>query len=244
MITPSDLELFQKCRAKWQLSKSNREDVLSNRQQSEYLRALTRTLYRMYAWRMSNNKPMTRHAIREHWDQNWWAGELDKGDRENKDILNKAANGWQLLEKYWARVYKQELDLLPIGVNFEFNTYIDHILFTTHIDVALSDPEGKITFVEFGPAQLEWQLYTSLGTKLQVVTLASSLDKPPVAKKYIDLTSRKTDFIEKTLNISDEYYQNASKLVANVTQDIRSGVIYCTPSSECTDCPYGKECWF
>lgn len=240
MVTPAELEVFQTCPALWKLTRQ--DGGFAAHIESDYILALKKTLFRMYAWRMSNDKPMRYESVREQWDKNWWANKLDEGDQNQAELMDMAAKGWMWLEKYWGEIYIQETNLHPISINFEFSLYQNELHHRIHVDLLLADNDQRITVVNFSERKTEWALYNSLATKAQIVALTTGLTIPPVKMLYYDLTAKDIKF--KNLNISPKYLREAQKVVGHVSQMIRNEAIYTSPSRHCSSCPYKGKCWF
>jgi hypothetical protein len=240
MITPHEMEIFQSCRAKWKLAKENGE---TTRKDSDYFLAMRRTIFQMYSWLQEKDRFMTDRQVRERWDKNWWAASLDEGNLTQDEIFEKAANGWMVLEEYWADKYISEPELTPVGVNFEFSIYPHDIHCRIHADLILSDQNGRFYFRQFGGKQTDWQIYNSLGTKLEILGLAKVLGYPPKKKNHIDLLSKKTKMGEKNLTVTPAYMRSSMAVIDNVCMALKNKAIYTSPSPSCSDCPYTGKCW-
>jgi len=240
MITPYEMEIFQSCRAHWKLAKE-KGDIIE--EESNYFLALRKTIFQMYSWLQEKDRFMTDRQVRERWDKNWWATSLDEGNVEQSEILSKATEGWMILEDYWANKYIKEPHLTPVGVNFEFSVYQCDIHYRIHIDLILSDPDGRFYFRQFGNRKNNWQIYNGLTTKLEVFGLTKVLGLSPVKKSYIDLLSKKTKIDEKSLNIKPDYLRNSAAILNNVSMALKDKAFYASPSKSCITCPYKGKCW-
>jgi hypothetical protein len=240
MITPYEMEIFQSCRARWKFAKENgKVDEIKN----DYLSALRKTIFQMYSWLIEKDRFMTDRQVRERWDKNWWASSMDEGVLEQDEILNKAADGWMTLESYWSEKYISEPSLTPVGINFEFSTYQNDIHYRIHADLVLSDKDGNFRYRQFGSKKTDWQMYSSLGTKLEIIGLGQVLGSIPIRKSHIDLLSGKTKVDEKILTITPTYLRSSMSIIDNVSMAFKNKAIYTSPSQSCSDCPYKGKCW-
>lgn len=240
MITPYELEIFQICRAKWKLAKENGEII---KEDSRYLLALRKTIFQMYSWLQEKDRLITDRQVRERWDKNWWAASLDEGVLSQEQILEKAGIGWMILENYWGEKYINEPHLVPVGVNFEFSIYPNDVHCRIHADLVLADKDGRFFFRQFGGKQTDWQIYSSLGTKLEVLGLTEALGSPPIEKSCIDLLSKKTKINEKSLIVTPTYLRNSISVINNVSMAIKEKAIYTSPGLSCSECKYKGKCW-
>jgi hypothetical protein len=240
IILPHELETFQACPARWKLRD---KFPLTITEPSDYIFALKRTVFRMYAWQMSNNKHMSPKSVRDYWDQQWWASGMQDETKDNTEVFERAANGWMLLERFYHNIYTRD-GVLPVGVNFGFNLEIGTIDYKIHLDLILSDRDGIIEFIELGGKRSEWQIYTSLATKLEVCGLTNILQAPPSKKIHLDFSSKKTDYVQKILNLTPEYTADATELIACVSDIIQSDTIHASWSDSCKTCPAAGKCWY
>jgi hypothetical protein len=241
LITPTDIEIYQHCPARWKLRK---QFPIEEYKYSEYIQAIRKTIFSMYSWQMSSGRCMKLSSVRERWDQNWWLIESSKKkDRSQIQVFDTAANGWMIIQKYWANIYK-EYPAIPVGINFLYTYQLDNLGFRIEYDIMLADKAGDITYIQLGKPITEWQLYTSLKTKLEVVCLADTIGKPPVHMKYIDVISRKQSYLEKIINIDDNYINQAKKIISMTASYMKDNVVYSSPSDSCKKCPAKGKCWY
>jgi hypothetical protein len=240
MITPREIEIFQSCRARWKLAKENGE---IGEEEDDYFFALRKTIFQMYSWLQEKDRFITDRQVRERWDKNWWAASMDEGVLEQDQILDKAADGWMMLENYWSEKYIGEPHLTPVGINFEFSTYQKDIHYRIHADLVLADKDGRFYYRQFGGKKTDWNMYNSLATKLEILGLAQVLGHPPARKSHIDLLSEKTKISEKTLNITPAYLRSSMNILDNISMALKNRAIYTSPSRSCSDCPYTGKCW-
>ncbi len=240
MITPSEIEIFQSCRARWKMAKENGE---IDEKEDDYLFALRKTIFQMYSWLQEKDRFITDRQVRERWDKNWWAAAMDDGTLKQDQILDKASKGWMTLENYWSEKYIAEPHLTPVGINFEFSTYQNDIHYRIHVDLVLADKEGRFYYRQFGGKKTDWNIYNSLATKLEILGLAKVLGHPPVRKSYIDLLSKDTKIDEKGLNITPPYLRSSMTIINNISMALKHKAIYTSQSQSCKDCPYLGKCW-
>ena len=234
------MEIFQTCRAKWKLAKAKGEVT---RKDTRYFLALRKTLFQMYSWLQEKDRYMSDRQVRERWDKNWWSASLDEGVLSQEEILDRATSGWMVLEDYWGKKYIEEPHLTPVGINFEFSIYPNDVHCRIHADLVLADKKDRFCFRQFGGKQIDWQIYNSLGTKLEILGLAEALDRPPVEKNYIDLLSKKTKIDEKNLIVTPAYLRSSMRVINNATMAIKEKAIYTSPSNSCPQCEYAGKCW-
>ena len=237
MITPKELELFQHCPAKWQLAKTNQ--VSLGEPPNDYVRALKRIIYRMYAWKMSNNKPMPKESVRNYWDKNWKTESAD--EHEVARNLDQAAKGWLVLEKFWWEFYT-ERNYTPIGVNYEFSHDFNGLHIRVHSDLTLVDEDDNIVFVEICEPKTEWEIFTSLATKAEVLAFTEKIDKP-TTKIFLELNKDSNEIKVKEFKVTTDYIGKAEASLIPVAVATRHGGIYASPSSDCKDCPFRGQCW-
>ena len=80
----------------------------------------------MYTYLQEKHKLLSLKQIKDRWDKNWYLEALKEKICTNPEILDHTVNGWLLLENYWNKYYIQE-SLIPVGINFEFSTFIYNI---------------------------------------------------------------------------------------------------------------------
>jgi hypothetical protein len=238
MIEQKELDVFQVCRTKWKLARDTHEIFQS---EDDYYLAIKKTIFQMYSWLLEKEKLMTEVQVRERWDKNWWATSIENGVREQSEVLDKAATGWILLQKYWETKYLTEVNLNPVGINFEFSSYIHDVHYRIHTDLILGDKNGHFVYRQLGGKLTEAQLYTNLSTKLEVIGLTTALKLPPLNKSHIDITSK--GLVEKSLNITPDFLRQAGNIISNISLGIKEGIIYPSPSRSCSDCLYNNKCW-
>ncbi len=240
MITPKELNIFQKCRLQWKFSK--KEDFISLPILNSYQLAIKKTVFQMYTYLQEKHKLLSLKQIKDRWDKNWYLEALKEKICTNPEILDHTVNGWLLLENYWNKYYIQE-SLIPVGINFEFSTFIYNIHYRIHIDLAFVDEEKKFHYRQFSLAKNEWEIYNHLSTKLEIVGLNDCLKVSPINLRYFDLESRKTELLERNLNISPDYFHNSKMIITDISSSIKNEVIYPCISEECRACKYNKQCW-
>jgi len=240
MITPSEIDTFQRCRALWKLS---RENGLPFEEENDYLSALRKTIFQMYSWLQEKDRFMTDRQVRERWDKNWWAAATEENILQKETILNLATNGWMVLEDYWNNKYLAEPKLIPIGINFEFSVYCQNVHYRIHTDLVLSDKDGRFYYRQFGNRKNEWQIYNNLSTKLEIFGLTEVLGCPPAKKSHIDLLSKKTKISEKTLTTTPAYLHSCISTINSISMAVKNNAIYTSPSDSCTTCPFSGKCW-
>ena len=239
LLTPADLAQWQRCPAKWSLQGQPVYPPVY----SEYIEALRKTIFQLYARRLAGKgHHYVKHtSAKELWDKNWWARQ-NKGSADHSELYQSAADGWLLLEKFWGEVYLKE-EALPLAINFEFSLDIGGLQYRIHEDLTLATEDGRIIIIELGGLQKEWDYYNSLGTKLEIYALEKSVEKTPTQKIYIDLASKKREFMRKELNIDSEYAKHCGKIVTAVSKAIAAGAVYASPSENCVSCPVRSDCW-
>jgi len=178
LINSYEMELFQRCKARWKFNNDKRIGLIPDFYLDPYLSAIRKTIFQCYAWLQEKNKLMTDTQLRERWDKNWWMWCLDNKEKyplEQKELMDKAADGWTIVGKIWEDIYLANPQSMPIGVNFEFSHYQKNALFRVHVDVVTADPKKGITFIELGTKTTARDLYCSLKTKLESVALFNAL---------------------------------------------------------------------
>jgi hypothetical protein len=241
IIASEELEIYQSCPARWKLLD---QYPFIQPQPSDYIQALKKTIYNMYAWLMSNNRFISKKSAQAYWDHIWWEkGMNDDSVKDKKQIFQSAADGYLLLEKFHTNIYKNP-DYLPAGINFDFNYKNNHIDYKVHLDLILSNKDGRITYMELGGKRSEWQIFTSLATKLEIAGLVQTLEKPPIRKLHIDLASHKTNYKETVLQITPEYVADAERTIVSVSDSISNNAIYTSWSESCKTCLVAGKCWY
>lgn len=233
MITQRELDTFQSCRAKWHLQIANNLPLES---ESQYEIAIKRTVFQMYSWLQEKEKLMTETQVKDRWDRNFLACVTT----DDIPSIESAANGWLMLKKFWEEKYLVEANLYPIGVNFEFSTYIYDVHYRIHIDILLADKDGNLILRQLGSRATPWGLYSQLSTKLEVTGIAEVMNKVITKKSNISIS--KADDV--TINITPQYYKSCSSIIASISRDIRDRAIYASPGSKCDSCPVADKCWF
>lgn len=240
IILPHELEIFQSCPALWKLQD---QFPVSIPTPSAYTVALKNTIYRMFGWQMSNNRYLAPASVRDYWDQQWWATGIRDETKNNVEVFNKAANGWILLEKFYHNIYTRK-SWLPIGVNFETNWQVGNIDHRIHFDLILADRDGTIELIELGGKRSEWQMYTSLITKVQTCGFTKIFQAPPARKLHIDLVSRETNYLQKVLNLTPEYISDSMRILSSVSKALQTNNVYASWSDSCKTCPAAGKCWY
>jgi len=240
IINAHELDTFQSCPARWKLRD---QYPIESLYQSDYIKAISKTIYYMYSYSMSTGNPISSKSARNFWDQQWWVPGMNKEEKNQELLFKQAADGWLLLQKFHSEFYKK-LQYLPIGTNFKLSMNSNKLEFRLPIDLILVNNKGQIEYIELGKKRSSWQIYTSIKTKFEVCALNESLDKAPVKKLYIDLTSSKTSYTVKTLNIDSAYIDNAIRTTSLVKNIIISDTIIPAWSSNCKKCICAGKCWF
>jgi hypothetical protein len=235
MITQRDLDIFQICPARWRLSKNSHKVQKEN----IYCQALKKTVFQMYSWLQEKDKFMTENQVRERWDKNF----LDMGNRVDNASL--AVPGWLSLFKYWEKYYLAEALMQPVGLNFEFTSNFYDVQYRVHIDLILSDKSGRYIYRQFGiDTVTSRQMYNSLGTKLEIISLEKDVGNPPTTKSYINLGTRTEETI---LNTSPAFIKQANSIISGVSAIIYMDAIYAAMDDRnCMGCEFNgtKKCWF
>ena len=239
---PHELEIFQQCRARWKLGR----DTIEPPELDDFTAAMRKTIIQMYSWVFDDrHKHMKYESAKERWDRNWWHVAMKRKDLDQREVFEKAAKGWMALEQYWGEVYMQE-DAWPVSIDSAYDAQFFDVVYQVHYDLILVDKDNRIIIKQIGKKKNEWQLYSSIISKLELVTLEQTSGRIPAEKIFVDLApkSRTRGYIERHLKPDQKYMRQARKTIDGISRDIWREVIYASPGDHCKKCECKADCWF
>lgn len=239
---PYELEVFQQCRARWKLGRDN----ITPPELDSFTAAMRKTIIQMYSWVFDPyHHHMTYESTKERWDRNWWNVAMKEEQLDQREIFEKAAKGWIALEQYWGEIYLQE-DARPVAIDFECDSEFNDVIYRVHYDLIMIDKDDRVIIKEIGRKKNEWKMYSSVITKLELVSLEQIIGKAPAEKIFIDLApkSRKRGYMERHLKADKEYMRQARRTIGSISRDIARDIVYASPGDHCQKCTCRKDCWF